>query len=172
MLEFDAGTVDTVRDDPPMVEGQPQVTRQNLIGRPPSGIDRIRPGDRFRQSRRYRQVAHRHHPAARIPAGGAVHAQLLQTQGVNVQIGLFRKLPVSRGDDLLIEVSEETARQCQGTLVRLDAAFDKEYLKARFAQCQDHQVDGEHHDGRYPMVIIHKARLASCPTDIKAYLSD
>src|SRR3569833_3426281 len=62
---------------------------------------------------------------------------------------------------------EEAAWQRQGTLVRLDAALDEEYLQTRFAQRQDHKVDGEHDGGRSPLVLGHVVRVAFCRDDKK-----
>src|SRR5690606_36080704 len=48
MLKLCSGAFDTVRDNPPMVKGEFQVSRKHSIDRLPPGVGRVRSGSRLR----------------------------------------------------------------------------------------------------------------------------
>src|SRR5699024_11605144 len=89
--------------------------------------------------------------------GSTVRTQFCQMEFWGGEVGVVPEFSAGRVEDVLVLVRDESAGQCQGALVGLDAPLDEQDVQGRDAQGEDHQVDGEQYGGWSPDFVRHGA---------------
>ena len=161
VLELRPGPLDTVGEDPVVVEGERRLRGrcQCLCHRHPPRLRGVRPRGRLGQVRAQRQPGDGHDPEAGVTAGIAVCRELLEDDVVPSDSGLLVQLTVGSILEVLVD-PDEPAGQSHPAGIRLAAPPDEERVELVRAHGQDHQVS-RHVEGWVLAAVGHGTTLGS-----------